>query len=549
MKGSLQINIQGENKNAINLDGSMVTIGRDLNNKVVLPSEKISRFHIKVYFENGSYYIEDTSTNGSFFNGRHFLKSRETLKHGDVIKIEDYEIIFMAFALDEWDCVSDQKTFYSNKTQIQAAMIADYSVFFLQADRSQKQEFKLMNGFFSIGTDEKNHIKLEDTESVKALHCSITVVNDKPFFHAYRNDALINGIKVDGTPILLSHGDIIEISGQRLQFKDNRSQAHRETYKIITQAPSMYAVIKKIEQTAHYDDIPVLITGETGSGKELVAKAIHTVSARRDKPFVSINCASINEKLAESILFGHVRGAFTDATSDHIGYFEQADGGTLFLDEVGELSPDIQAKLLRTVEYSEIRKVGATKNKNINVRIIAATNRKLEDASERDAINFRHDLFYRLRGIPIILPPLRARKEDIPLLMNHFLDATKAKYPNLKKLEYTKEAYDSAMLHDWHGNVRELYNACLDAFIGSWSDKVKQINSMDVQLPPVVIPSNFPVHLKELEVMLDEGITKTEIAKKLNFSRTTVYNYLEQLAQYRAIYPKELVESVGIVVN
>jgi len=540
MKASLQIHERNGIKKAINLNGSSVTLGRDLANDVTLTSDLISRFHAKIYLHKDTYYFEDTSTNGCVFNGRHVIKKCEKLIHGDVIQIGDSEIVFMGFALDELACMSDQQTLYLENKELVKFASGDYSVILLHSDQIQNREIQFNNHYFSIGSDELNKLRLADDASVKAIHCDITLLNSKPFLNTYYNCVSINGIRVDATPTLLSHDDVIEIGKYRVQFKNNRATKKRETYKIVTQSALMFAVLAKIERTSRFDDIPVLVTGETGSGKELVAQAIHTVSRRREKPFVSINCASISDKLAESVLFGHVKGAFTDAVSEHVGYFEQADGGTLFLDEVGELNPEIQAKLLRALEYSEIRKVGSTKNKTVNVRIIAATNRKLEVLSEREAIHFRHDLFYRLKGIAITVPALRERRDDILLLMDHFLDTIKIKYPGLQKMEFAREAYESAISYDWPGNVRELYNACLDTLIESRSNRIKSILPSRLQNNKVVFALNLPVHLQELEILLEKNLSKTEVAKTLHLSRTTVYKYLDDLDRYRSIYPKDI---------
>jgi transcriptional regulator with PAS, ATPase and Fis domain len=221
---------------------------------------------------------------------------------------------------------------------------------------------------------------------------------------------------------------------------------------IIGKSLSMIEVYQLIEKIAP-TDLPVLIQGETGTGKELVARAIHYNSpARRDKPFITQNCAAFAESLLESELFGHIRGAFTDAVTDKRGLFEIANHGTLFLDEIGEMSLGMQSKLLRVVEQGEIRRVGDEKVIPVDVRIISATNKDIKLLTQQGG--FREDLYYRLQGINITLPPLREKKEDIPLLISHFLRNICRNTD--KKIEFNKEALQLLLDYDWPGNVREL---------------------------------------------------------------------------------------------
>jgi len=200
---------------------------------------------------------------------------------------------------------------------------------------------------------------------------------------------------------------------------------------------------------------PVLITGESGTGKELIALAIHGGSDRQAKRFVPVNCGAIPENLLESELFGHVKGAFTGAVQDHSGLFEEADGGTLFLDEIGELSLALQVKLLRALQEREIRPVGSSAPRQVNVRIVAATAKDL--AREVHNGNFREDLFYRLNVLPLHIPPLRERPEDIPLLLEHFLTAYSARMDR-QRPEISAEAVEALLNYSWPGNVRELEN-------------------------------------------------------------------------------------------
>ncbi len=238
---------------------------------------------------------------------------------------------------------------------------------------------------------------------------------------------------------------------RRLRTQLRSQRRHRS---LIGNSGAMQRVYDLIAQVAE-TKTNVLIQGESGTGKELVARAIHDQSDRSEKPFVAVNCAAIPDNLLESELFGHVKGAFTGAVQNKPGLFETADDGTLFFDEIGELSPALQVKLLRAIQDKSIRRVGGTGDQRVDVRIVAATNRRLEE--EVVAGRFREDLYYRLNVIEIVLPPLRERPEDVPLLVHHFVE----KYADElgKPLSgCNEEAIDALMDHDFPGNVRELEN-------------------------------------------------------------------------------------------
>src|SRR5712671_2951460 len=230
---------------------------------------------------------------------------------------------------------------------------------------------------------------------------------------------------------------------------------------IIGRSPALRALLKQVAVVAPTDST-VLIMGETGSGKELIAQAIHDASPRRNGPLIKVNCSAIPENLFESEFFGHARGAFTGALRDKPGRFEMADGGTLFLDEIGELPPAMQSKLLRVLQEQEIERVGEIRTCKVNVRVIAATNRDLKQDVEGK--RFREDLFYRLSVFPLEIPPLRERREDIPVLATYFLRKT-AKKMNRPLPRFSRANANQLSAHAWPGNVRELQNAVERAVI------------------------------------------------------------------------------------
>ncbi len=240
---------------------------------------------------------------------------------------------------------------------------------------------------------------------------------------------------------------VSELIEQKLQGKSIES--------IVGESPEISNVKTQIVEYARHDSATVLITGQSGTGKELVASALHHLSSRRDKEFIEINCASIPENLLESELFGYEKGAFTDAKASKAGLLEKADGGSLFLDEIGEMSPLLQAKLLRVIENKKFMRLGSTKELSSDVRIIAATNKNLKDAIANK--NFREDLYYRLNVLRIEMPPLNSRDKDIVLLANYFLKSFAKKF-NKKITGFSNEAIALLLRYEWPGNIRELKN-------------------------------------------------------------------------------------------
>ena len=318
------------------------------------------------------------------------------------------------------------------------------------------------------------------------------------------------------------------------QELSQKKQEMGECYRfgnLVGRSAKMQKLYRLLEQVAS-SDVPVLIIGESGTGKELIAKAIHFHSSRRNCPIISENCAAVNEKLLESELFGHVKGAFTGASRSRKGLFELAHGGTLFLDEVGEMSLAMQSKLLRVLQEREIRPVGGTKTIPVDVRIIAATNRNLQEMVREGT--FREDLYYRLCVVTITVPPLRERKEDIPLLIQHFL----TEYGSFSEEEARQlvenipaEVKESLFHYDWPGNVRELENGIL-RLLALGSQELNWTLLLPRGFSPSLQKRVRPLAEVEQEA-IEQALQMTQgnkqlAAKLLGISRKTLYNKLRQ---------------------
>ena len=295
-----------------------------------------------------------------------------------------------------------------------------------------------------------------------------------------------------------------EIDKLRQRFESESAYLQEEVREvtdglILGKSAAMRRVLEQIEMVAP-TDASVLVLGETGTGKELVARAIHDNSSRRERPLIKINCTAIPRELFESEFFGHNKGAFSGAVTDRIGRFQLADHGTLFLDEIGELPKDLQPKLLRVLQDGEFEPVGSDRTRHVNVRIIAATNRDIKSLVGPERL--REDLYYRLSVFPIEVPPLRERRDDIPLLASHFLDAACKRF-NRSDLGLTASQLQQLQGHDWPGNVRELLNAVERAVIAS------RLGSLRLEIPGAGQESSARSESREeSEVILDKEMNR-----------------------------------------
>jgi len=325
----------------------------------------------------------------------------------------------------------------------------------------------------------------------------------------------------------LRRGRRLEAENRALRTGDGAADAAAEGgFVLLAESPAMRPVLELIERIGP-SDANVLITGENGTGKGVVARALHAVSSRAARPLVTVNAGGLSESVFESELFGHVRGAFTDAKSDRVGRFELADGGALFLDEIANVPAAQQAKLLRVLESGDFEPVGSSRTRRVDVRVLSATNADLE--AEVQAGRFRKDLLFRLRTVEVRLPPLRERREDIPLLAAHFLDRHARRYR--KSLAGFEEAALRVLLaHSWPGNVRELDHAVERAVLMA---RGEQVAPADLGLQPARVETSLEdLSLEEVERML---IQKTLARRDGNVSRAALDLGLSRSAMYRRL--------------
>jgi transcriptional regulator with PAS, ATPase and Fis domain len=305
--------------------------------------------------------------------------------------------------------------------------------------------------------------------------------------------------------------------------------AKQNFHGILSSSPAMQAVFQIIENAAE-TEATVLVRGESGAGKELVAKAIHNLSARHNAPFLAINCAALSSSLLDSELFGHVRGAFTGAIKDHSGLFQRAHGGTLFLDEVAELPLELQAKLLRVIQERNYIPVGGDRSIAVDVRIVAATHRSLREQVKNG--QFREDLMYRLRVVPIFIPPLRERREDVSVLLWHFIQLHNA--DNFRKIEKIDPPAMQVLLdYPWPGNVRELHNVVEYAFaVGRGTTlrlaelppefRERRTNNLPIKQQPVALSAEQQAAAIRQALAQSNGMV-TQAAQLLGMSRATFW--------------------------
>ena len=407
---------------------------------------------------------------------------------------------------------------------------------FYREDR-EVLHFPLSAPLLKIGRHPTNDLALPD-EEISRFHAQLER-RDRDYWivDQSRNGTFVNGKRIKSSP--RKDRDEVRIGGWLVVFSDDTAWGEKETVQeakkrsissfcgMIGKSEPMrrvFAMIEKVAPTA----ATVLILGETGTGKEVIARAIHELSPRERRPFVPLNCGAISPQLIESELFGHERGAFTGAVNRHIGAFEQAQGGTLFLDEVGELPLELQPKLLRVLEERRFRRVGGTEEVETDIRILVATHRNLEMMSREG--KFREDLYFRLFSVPISLPPLRERATDIPLLADYFVEMLQAGGAAGPEKRFSPDAIIRLTAHPWRGNVRELKNVITRSLLFS-------IGSMIQPEEVLFFTENVPEARHTLEnaereaivtALRETGWNKKKAAVALGIAKSTLFHKLKE---------------------
>ncbi len=531
----LQLNFSKNGRSffKINLKASSLTIGRASSCDVVLPDQDISREHAVTYQMEGQWVIKKVGKGSLLINGK--SKSLHPLKLSDQISLGNWQA-----ELVEAPAVPSQlETTIGVRqplAQTQVLQKTPKGLLLKQLELqvfqpSQKiQSFTLQSQSLTAGSGEQNDIILKDPY-ISSRHLKIAIQGQDIWVYDLGST---NGTYMDGVQIReakFKPGMKLKLGQCQLSLKPKNSVevveplAQDEFCGIIGASPQMktlYGLLNKVGPT----EATALVLGESGSGKELVARAVHQLSPRHQGPFIAINCGAISKELIESELFGHEKGAFTGAERQHEGAFGQAKGGTLFLDEIGELPLELQPKLLRVLENSSYRRVGGHQELKANVRVVAATHRDLAKLVKEK--RFRQDLFFRLFVLPIQIPPLRERLDDLNLLIKVFL---KEFSPNETTKTLSSDALEKLKNNLYPGNVRELRNVLLRSVILS---NQNEIGAEDILFPHEALSENqgSELALEKLESMEQRLIhqtlksckwNKTLAAKSLGIAKSTLF--------------------------
>lgn len=525
------------------LNKSLIQIGRSQDCDLILTGDQVSRVHALIKKEDHDFWLEDKSSLGTFLN-KNKISNKTKLKIADKIQIMDWELSLqkdseLAIAADQTRKTEIQELTQSllHQTDLNPISFSDtgqtvtkfFPLLLITQPDGKTSRVIMKKKKLIVGKSENCDLQLSDS-FVSSQHLSITST-DRGFLVAdleSTNGTWVGDAKIK--EIYLKDGEKIKIGKTQIlvSLKKNEKEKivpyAKDTFcGMVGSTKEMKYLFSKIQKVAA-TDMTTLILGETGTGKEMIATAVHDLSERREKPYVAINCGAMTPQLIESELFGHEKGAFTGAEKQHKGVFEQADGGVLFLDEIGELSLDLQTKVLRVLEYKTLRRVGGDSEIKIDVRVVAATHRDL--AKKVKDGSFREDLFYRLYVLPLKVPPLRERKQDISLLVQSFITSLTS-----DNLSIDPEALDQLQQHDWPGNVRELKNTlmravafCEDHTITKQDIEIIRVNPAKVER---AVPEDEIVRIQE--ALKKAGGDKNEAAKILGMGRSTLFRKIKQL--------------------
>jgi DNA-binding NtrC family response regulator len=534
MRVVLDLSLNGKSLLSRELSSGNTLVGRNPECDVCIPQEEISPVQFVLRKSGNQLWLRNRSSEGT-----RILSEGVTEKITEEYRVADGDSVHLGSLLGVCRFVVDQD---AGKTETLMSTPEVFSeVFVVSVPALQRGEsFELGERPLRLGTGEDADIVLEDPY-VSSSHAELRVEEGRCLIRDLesRNGVFIGGQKVTeaevppGSTVVLGQTGVVISSTRQRGASEGSAPSKGTANQLIGSSGKMQEVGRMIQRMAPHD-APVLIMGETGTGKEVVARLLATLGDRALHPFIPINCGGLARNLMESELFGHEKGAFTGAVNQKRGAFEEADGGTLFLDEVGELPLDMQPQLLRALENKEIRRVGSTKSFKVNVRLIAATNRALE--KEVAEGRFREDLFHRLHVLTLTLPPLRERGSDINELITHFL---KALVPGDEEVEMVGEALQKLRAYKWPGNIRELRNVLQRAvLLRRFPDRIEE---EDIQFMPSTLSTlaeslssmgtRTLVEIEREAIMTEmarhEG-NKREAAEALGISRSTIHRKIEE---------------------
>jgi DNA-binding NtrC family response regulator/pSer/pThr/pTyr-binding forkhead associated (FHA) protein len=431
------------------------TIGRSPECDVSLPDPALSRLQAEIERRGDRWVLLDRSGRGTRVGTAEVPEA--VLADGAEVALGAWRALFRAAPGGD-----DGATRLAGGTAVRAAGEAARPAARLRVrEKGRERVVPLEGDALTVGSDPGNGLVLSDP-FVSGRHLALERRDGRWRVRdlGSTNGTVLGGVRVRDAE--LAPGATLQLGDAELwlEASDGGAPAPRDAFEgMLSRDPAMRQVFSLMERVAP-SDVAVTILGETGTGKELVARALHRLSPRREAPFIPVNCSAIAESLIESELFGHEKGAFSGADRLRKGAFEEADGGTIFLDEIGELPLDLQPKLLRTLEQGEVKRVGASRPLTVNVRIVSATHRDLR--AQVRAGKFREDLYYRLCVVPVTIPPLRARLDDVRALAEHFLERAA---PRGLAVRFSEEALQKLAAYDWPGNVRQLRNVVQRALL------------------------------------------------------------------------------------
>ncbi len=499
------------------LEGIHITVGRDQSNALILPHPKVSREHGVIIPQEDRIIYQDQSSYGSYVNRARLYRGEVEISHGDVIEIGDYRLIFNAYSeqrdVEKTDILTDS----DEPGDVEYTMV-------MRPEEGAEERLTLSNSNVTIGKHPSNTIRVRRHKTPPHALTVMQLKNGVYLNVHVSGVTSLNSVKLQRGLYKIGLNDRISFVGLRLHLEQGRGGNPIQTL-LVGSSEAMRRIRSDVEIAAlRLKNFSTIITGESGTGKEIVARSIHSLSKRHAQNFIAVNCSSIPEALAESLLFGHVAGSFTNAVNEHHGYFKLAHGGTLFLDEIGDLAPAIQVKILRAIEYQEIHPVGSPLPLTVDTRILAGTNKPIQDANYRHEIGFRDDLYYRLSGYHIEIPALRERKDDIPVLIEHFRRELLLQEPELSRIKIVPRAIEFAISYEWPGNVRELKHETQKAIL--LADKV--VTRIPLSREDSSDSISTPL-LNEIRVLKEKKVSNNDIMKSLGLSRSAYFRWKQRI--------------------